>query len=488
MEILLTTVSLALAAVFAAAGLAKLADREGSRAAARAFGVPDRLAAPVAHVLPPAELAIALLFLPAATRLWAAVAAVALLAAFCAAIGRALARGERPSCHCFGQLHSAPAGWRTLARNAVLAGAAALVAVAGRDEPGPGAFAWTTRLDGTGWLVLALGVALAAVVTIGGYAVVHVLRSYGRMLVRLESVEGRLRAAGFDFGEPDDIPELGLAPGSPAPDFRLATVDGERLGLDDLLRPGNPLLLVFTSPGCGACSVLMPTVARWQREHAGELTIALLNEGDADLIRAEAREHGLAHVLVDAELAAYTAYEANGTPSAVLVSADGTIASWLAAGSEWIETLVDQALHGAGDASSLPIGAEAPEHRLEVLDGGEAALRELVDGPTVLLFWNPGCGFCRAMHDDVLAWEASRPASAPRLVVVSAGAVEDVRAEGFASPVLLDPDWALSAALGADGTPMALLLDGDGRVASRPASGGAAALELLGALAPAVAD
>jgi thiol-disulfide isomerase/thioredoxin len=370
----------------------------------------------------------------------------------------------------------------------VLAGAAALVAVAGRDEPGPGAFAWTTRLNGTAWLVLALGVALAAVITIGGYAVLHVLRSYGRVLVRLESVEGRLRAAGFDFDEPDDVPELGLAPGTPAPDFRLPTMGGERLGLDDLLQPGNPLLLVFTSTGCGACSILMPTVARWQREHAGELTIALLNEGDADLIRAEAREHGLANVLVDAELATYAAYEANGTPSAVLVSADGRIASWLAAGSEWIETLVDQALHGTADASGLPIGAEAPGLRLEVLDGGGAALGELVDGPTVLLFWNPGCGFCRARHDDVLAWEASRPAEAPRLVVVSSGAVEDVRAEGFASTVLLDPEWALSTELGADGTPMALLVDGDGRVASRPASGGAAALELLGALAPAVAD
>ena len=85
------------------------------------------------------------------------------------------------------------------------------------------------------------------------------------------------------------------------------------------------------------------------------------------------------------------------------------------------------------------------------------------------------------MYDDVKAWEDQRPDGAPSLVIVSAGTVEESRAEAFASTVLLDPEWIASAALGADGTPMAVLVDGDGRIASGLETGAPAVLELLGA-------
>src|SRR5262249_33556423 len=58
---------LALAGVFAVAGAAKLADRAGTRDAVAAFGVPERLASPAGLLLPLAELATAVLLLPAAT-------------------------------------------------------------------------------------------------------------------------------------------------------------------------------------------------------------------------------------------------------------------------------------------------------------------------------------------------------------------------------------------------------------------------------------
>jgi hypothetical protein len=58
-----------------------------------------------------------LALLPVATAWWGAVAALALLALFLAAIAFSFARGRRPDCHCFGQLHSAPIGSRTVIRN-----------------------------------------------------------------------------------------------------------------------------------------------------------------------------------------------------------------------------------------------------------------------------------------------------------------------------------------------------------------------------------
>lgn len=94
---------------------------------------------------------------------------------------------------------------------------------------------------------------------------------------------------------------------------------------------------------------------------------------------------------------------------------------------------------------------------------------------------NPSCGYCRSLHEDILSWEASPPAGAPALVIVSAGEAVGVKAEGFASQVLLDPEWTVSGALGADGTPMAVLVAADGRIASPVAGGRPAVLELLSA-------
>jgi thiol-disulfide isomerase/thioredoxin len=94
------------------------------------------------------------------------------------------------------------------------------------------------------------------------------------------------------------------------------------------------------------------------------------------------------------------------------------------------------------------------------------------------LFWNPDCGFCRAMHDDLVAWEESAEGHGPRLVVVSSGDPERARAERFRSTVLLDPEFSAGDAFGAGGTPSAIRLDADGRVASPVAVGAAAVLAL----------
>ncbi len=86
--------------------------------------MPERLASPVALLLPIAELVAAGALCQATTARWGASAALVLLPVFVAAIGVNLLRGRKPHCHCFGQLHSAPSGWPALARNLVLAAGA----------------------------------------------------------------------------------------------------------------------------------------------------------------------------------------------------------------------------------------------------------------------------------------------------------------------------------------------------------------------------
>ncbi|HWQ31396.1 MAG TPA: MauE/DoxX family redox-associated membrane protein, partial [Blastocatellia bacterium] len=106
MEIVLLVVRLILAAVFGVAGVAKFADREGSRKALAGFGVPEAVAAPLAVILPVVEIALALALLPLGTAWVAAGGALALLLVFSIGIAVNLARGNSPDCHCFGQLHS----------------------------------------------------------------------------------------------------------------------------------------------------------------------------------------------------------------------------------------------------------------------------------------------------------------------------------------------------------------------------------------------
>ncbi len=472
---------LVLAGVFVAAGIAKLADLPGTRKAVEEFGAPKVLVGLLAYVLPLSELTAAGLLVAAPTRELGGVAALVLLALFSVAIAVGLVQGRAPDCHCFGQLHSAPASWKTLVRNGGLALLAVTALGAGVAGETPSAVGWIADLSGAGLLALVVSVAAAVLGTAGVLAFLSLLRSYGNVLVRIDGIEQRLAAAGIE-AEPEyeAPPELGLEPGTTAPAFVAADTDGSNVSLDDLLAPGLPLLLLFTSPTCGPCQALLPDVAGWQAEHASVLTIAIANGGDRKASLAEAEEHGLERVLSDQDLAVYEAYQAAGTPSAVLVAADGTIASHVAPGTDWIEQLLARSLgDGEGD-EGLPVGSPAPDLQLAVLDGETISFAGLAGQETVVLFWSPDCGFCNSMRDDVLAWEEDTPAGAPRLLIVSSGDEASTRAEGFSSTVALDPEFAAGSAFEAGGTPMAVLLDRDGRIASPLAAGAEGVFALAG--------
>ncbi|MFN0154383.1 MAG: MauE/DoxX family redox-associated membrane protein [Gaiella sp.] len=477
MATLVLVARLILAGVFAVAAITKLVDREGTRKAVAAFGAPARIAAALAIVLPLAELAVAALLLPSSTASVGALGALVLLGTFTAAIAWNLAHGRAPDCHCFGQLHSAPASWKTLARNAVLLALAASALAGILAEPPASAIAWIGDLNGAELLALAVAVSAAGLVGVGAVGFVTLMRSYGSVLVRLDRLERALADEGIDPDGGAAMPELGLEPGTPAPAFRTVALSGETVSLETLTSTGLPSLLLFTSPTCGPCKVLLPAAAAWQREHADELTVVFASDGSREEVRAEAEELGLRHVVLDEDRRLSESYLANGTPSAVLISPDGSIGSWVASGAEWIEQLVAQALAGKDDGG-LPLGAEAPALELPTLDGEAVSLESLRGRDALLLFWNPDCGFCRSMRDDVLAWEGSANGVTPRLVVVSSGDAERTRAEGFRSLVLLDEDFAAGSAFNANGTPMGVLVDADGRVASPVAAGAEAVLAL----------
>lgn len=140
-------------------------DRGGARQAIAAFGVPDRVVGPLAIILPVVEIAVAVALVVTGTALVGAIGALVLLGAFVAGIAASLSRGSQPDCRCFGQVHVAPVGWKTLSRDGALMALAAFVVVKG---PGTGLGAWASGLDAVDWGALLVAIALAVAFVLEG--------------------------------------------------------------------------------------------------------------------------------------------------------------------------------------------------------------------------------------------------------------------------------------------------------------------------------
>lgn len=357
MDATLLGARLVLALVFAVAGVAKLADRADSRRAIVDFGVPAALAGPLGTLLPLAELAVAAALIPVETAWLGAAGAFLLLSLFAVAIGANMARGRKPDCRCFGQLRSAPAGWSTLARNAVLAAPALLVVWQGwNGNVGPSVVGWAGALSTIQALAVFAVVLVVGLLAAQYWLLFQLLRQNGRLVRLLERVEGALADSRLALTPSGNGAEevAGLPVGTPAPAFELPDLEGEKVSLDSLRSSGRPVLLVFTEPGCGYCEELLPVVGRWQDEFANELTIAIISCDDPEENRALSKEHGLSRVLLEEDWEVSEVYMVDGTPSAVLVEPDGTVGSPLAEDAEEIEDLVSRATEGPRDRPASP--------------------------------------------------------------------------------------------------------------------------------------
>jgi peroxiredoxin/uncharacterized membrane protein YphA (DoxX/SURF4 family) len=490
-SVVLLGLRLVLAAVLAWSGLAKLADRAGFRTALAGFALPAGLAGAAAVVLPIAEVAVAAALVPAVSAWWAAAGALVLLLAFTLVLVVTLVRGRRPDCHCFGTFSARPISWLTVVRNGILVAAAAVLVAQGPGAPRLGLVAEAGRLSAAALAGLAVAVVLSGVAVAQGWVIVQLLRQQGRMLIRLDALEAR---------QPMPVPSQpngharGLAIGIPAPEFTLPALDGTATSLRDLLAAGRPVVLAFVHPGCGPCTELLPELGRWRDDHASRVTLAVISTGTAKENRKITARYGSGFVLLQQDQEVSQAYAVSGTPALVAVGAGGRISSHTAAGGPAIRTvLADLAagrsphanghgtLHQIGSpAGASRIGVPAPPVRLPDLSGNLADLADYRGHPTLLLFWNPACGFCQKILGDLQRWEAGRTQDAPQLLVISTGTPEANQALGLACPVLLDAGFSTGAAFGASGTPSAILIDEQGRIASETAVGAVAVFALAG--------
>ncbi|MBV8549720.1 MAG: redoxin domain-containing protein [Acidobacteriaceae bacterium] len=465
-----------LAGIFLLAGISKLLDLERSRRAVAGFGVPERLAHFAGLWLPIFECLIAAALLPGGASWLGSLASLGLLSLFVAGIAINMARGRKPECNCFGQLHSAPVGWSTLARSILLSGVALFVALGEQGRSSPSFAAWL----GVNPVQTALTL-LGIVATL--LLMLQVLKQQGRILLRLEAMESGMNQRATSEPKPSTpapSPQ-GLPVGTRAPAFRLTALDGVEWSLEGLLRRGKPVLLLFTNPGCGPCMSLLRDISQWAREAADTLSIVLISEGSKSQNLEKVGNAFAVPVLLQANREIAEAYQAYGTPAALVVRTDGTIGSPVAMGVDRVRELALRIVQrskgaqngGLAAASSVMLqsGDLIPSVPLQNVDGALIGLSDLVaKNRTLIVFWNPACGFCQRMLEELREWDTNRSADSPGLVVVSSGTVAQNREMRLISPVLSDPQSRVSTQFGARGTPMAVLID-SGRIASSVVAG-----------------
>lgn len=279
-------IRIVLAAIFIASGVMKIADRPAVKDAASALGVPPSLAGPVTAFLVGAELVIAFFLLVPVTAPAGGWSAFVVLTGLSGVVAVNLARGRRPSCHCFGRFSTGAIGWHTVGRNLLLAVGGAAVGLGGQD---------TQILAASGVCALAL------------WAGPPARRQWSH----------RRGAAAASFSLPDQ--------------------DGTLRSLDSVLDPVRPLLLVFTQPTCGACHLLLPQVVGWKT--AGLVHVAVVSGGPQDdAIAGELV--GRPAVLRDVEHRIFSAYGITATPAAVLIDGRRRLLAAPAFGAADIEALV----------------------------------------------------------------------------------------------------------------------------------------------------
>ncbi|QXC60677.1 hypothetical protein KSP35_20515 [Aquihabitans sp. G128] len=358
----------ALVAVFGVAAVAKLADRPATRRSVVAFGVPDGLAALAMWLLIAAELTTAALLCGGATAWFGTILALALLVVFCVAAGANLAKGRTPECNCFGQVRSEPIGPGLLVRNVAFAALALVVAAAaGASDVGPSLWAPATDLTGAGIAATVVVGVLAVAVVLLAVRLRRVGAAHADLVARVRELEEARPTVGASPAA-SEVPqpsaggveqvgggapayEAGLPIGAPAAAFTLPTASGP-VSLADLLVPGRPVVLLFTSPTCGTCHSVLAKVAGWTESYGDVLSFAVVAsqsaEANAGVVPLLA---GFEPVLFDGQ-EIWEDYQPRWTPAAVVVGVDRTVATDTAVGLKEIALLVLRAVATARSAAA----------------------------------------------------------------------------------------------------------------------------------------
>lgn len=485
MEVILLLIRIFLFAVFITAGVGKLLDLKGSEKAVKAFGTPDEFAKFFAVGLPFAEIVFGVCFLFTGSSWAGAIGALILLLSFIGGMIAQLAQGNAPECHCFGAIHSEPVSVKSLIRNVIFAALALVLIVSGRENQG------LSLADLRGEMAIQLFLGLAVVALLG--AVIFYLKKISeqqnQIMRRIEMLEIISHEGGEVTRDDVQTPTEGLPIGAPVADFSGENLKGKTIEFEHLLMRAKPVLFFFVSPSCAPCAALLPEIESWQNDLKEKLDIVFVSSGTA---RENAAKFGESHeVLLQKDREIALLFGALWTPSAVLVNADGTIASRLATGDAAIRELIekienapnrDGMLYAANGevANSALLGAKIPAFAANDAAGKSVSSEDLKGSRTLLTYWSLSCGWCGQMLDDLREWDKTRGLDEPNLLLVSSGDAERNRELGLRSTILIDDEKTLPHSLGMNATPSAVLIDEEGKIVSEIAVGAQNIWALIG--------
>jgi methylamine dehydrogenase accessory protein MauD len=136
---------------------------------------------------------------------------------------------------------------------------------------------------------------------------------------------------------------IGPMVGTPAPQIELPDLNGAPISLSNFR--GEKVVVLFWDPECGFCREILPDLRAWENNPPTETPKVLIVSTGTEEAN---REMGLSSpVLLDKQLVVGSAFDAPGTPSAVLIDEQGQIASELAVGAPAVLALA-QAPQEAG--------------------------------------------------------------------------------------------------------------------------------------------
>ncbi|WP_424463225.1 MauE/DoxX family redox-associated membrane protein [Pseudoclavibacter helvolus] len=325
------------ACVLIASGALKLPQRSRTLQSFASFGLPAALRKPwTAVALPVGEIVLgaALLLLSGPTYLVAAALAALLMAAYLAVVARSVAKRQAVDCNCFGALSTEPVSQVTIWRNAGLTLAALFaLLLPGMSLGVPAQLALFSLGDWT-WLVAIAMVALVGIVA---------------SLVKTPAAPASSPASatpGQDFELVDQSPDLISDPSARdmiPHNLELVSGDGSPELLYNLVViPQKTTILIFARVGCGSCGPVLSQIGDWSRRLGDNAQIIVATSSSRASVK-KSYPGALPSTYFGAK--AVTEYfEAEATPAALLLAADGTIASAPEYGSEIITERIEQLL------------------------------------------------------------------------------------------------------------------------------------------------
>jgi peroxiredoxin len=494
MEVVLLLIRIILFGIFALAGIGKLLDLPGSEKAVKDFGVPEDLAKPFSILLPVAEIFIAVLLLFVQTSWLGAIGGFLLLLVFIGGMIFQMAKGNAPDCHCFGQIHSEPVSAKSLIRNAVFASLAFVLIVSGSENQGLSLFDSSNDSSEGNFMSLILGFATVGLLAAAVYFLKLISEQQTQIMRRIEILELTSHEGREIERENVSNPREGLPIGASVPDFELPDVNGRSVAFEHLLAQSKPMLFFFVSPNCIPCAALLPEIEAWQKELEGKINFVFISSGQAKENLDKFAGGNLKQILLQKDREVSTLFGALWTPTALLVNADGTIASHPAAGDAAIRELVEKTKaqnfeekflfvvneNSNGNGKPPKIGENVPEFSIEDISGKQISQNNFQGRKTLVAFWSLTCPHCINMMEDLREWENQKGQDEPNLIVFSDGETEAHKTLNLNSPILIDKEYEIAQNFGMHGTPSAVLVNEDGRIVSETAIGAEQIWALVG--------